>query len=332
MDITILGIDLAKSHFAVCGMDRRGQVVLRRELGRAGLLRLLHQLKPCVVAMEACGGAHHWGRAINAMGHQARLLPPHYVTPYRKGDKYDASDAEAVCEGAGRPTMRLVAVKTIAEQDVDALHSVRRLLMRQRTALSNQIRALLRERGVNVGCGMARLRRAVAEVMEGGEGGEGSAALRQLLGELAARLREFKRELEGYDRRLEQLAKADENCRRILPIEGIGPMISTALVAKVGNARQFASGRRLASYLGLVPGEHSSGGKRGARGLTKRGDRYLRTLLIHGARAAFRASINKSDPRSRWVQPTGRPPRAQRGDRGAGQQKRPHRLGPAQPC
>ena len=301
MKITTIGIDLAKSVFAVSCADRRGTVVRRVQLRRAQVLEFMRQLAPCVVGMEACGGANHWARAIGKLGHEVRLMSPALVRPYRTSpNKHDRNDADAICEAVRRPQMRYVAVKSVAQQDLLALHRVRNLLMKQRIALSNQIRALLHERGVVGRVGAAGLRQALAQALQT-ENSELSGAMGELLLELSGWLRESEQRIAAITRRLERVVKDDERCQRLMEVPGAGPLISSALVAMVGNAREFKSGRELSAYLGLTPRQHSSGGKTVMLGISKHGDRYLRTLLIHGARSLLYRNRGGTHPRAAWA-------------------------------
>lgn len=297
MEITTIGIDLAKCVFALSGADPRGKVVLRKQLKRAQMLTYLAQCQPCVVGLEACGGAHYWARAIGALGHQVKLMSPALVAPYRKGQKHDRNDADAILEALTRPSMRFVAPKSIAQQDLAALHRVRSRRLAQRIALSNQIRALLHERGIVAHTGMPGLRAALTAACAD-EHNELSPALRELLGELMTELRDVEARLRTVDQRLTEIARTDERCQRLCEVRGVGPLIATALVAAVGNAREFKSGRELSAYLGLVPRQHSSGGKTVLLGITKHGDRYLRTLLIHGARSVLYGKQRHTHPRA----------------------------------
>jgi transposase len=300
MEITTIGIDLAKSVFAVSCADRRGKVVMRKQLRRGQVLEFLGSLKRCVVGMEACGGAHHWARAIGALGHEVRLMSPAMVAPYRKGPKHDRNDADAICEAVGRPQMRYVAVKSVAQQDLLALHRVRAQLMKHRIALSNQIRALLHERGVVARLGAAGLRQALAQGLED-ERNEVSGAMGALLLELSGWLGESEQRIAAITRRIERAVKDDERCQRLLEVPGVGPLIASAMVATVGNAREFKRGRELSAYLGLTPRQHSSGGKTVLLGISKHGDRYLRTLLIHGARSLLYRNYRGAHPRAAWA-------------------------------
>jgi transposase len=299
MEVTTIGIDLAKSVFAVSCADRRGKVLMRKQLRRGQLLEFLAALKPCVVGMEACGGAHHWARAIGRLGHQVRLMSPALVRPYRSGiNKHDRNDADAICEAVGRPQMRYVAVKSVAQQDLLALHRVRAQLLKHRIAQSNQIRALLHERGVVAPLGAAGLRQALTQALAA-ENPELSGEIGEMLLELSGWLRQSEQRIAAITRRIERAVKRDERCRRLLEVPGVGPLSASALVATVGNAREFRRGRELSAYLGLTPRQHSSGGKTMLLGISKHGDRYLRTLLIHGARSLLYR--NRRNPQAAWA-------------------------------
>jgi len=300
MEVTTIGIDLAKSVFEVCGADARGKVVLRRTLRRAQLAGFMSQLTPCVVGLEACGGAHHWARRFAAAGHTVKLMSPALVAPYRKGHKHDRNDAAAICEAVTRPTMRFVVVKSVAQQDLLALHRVRVQLLKQRIALTNQMRALLHERGVACGAGTAAFKQALPQVLAG-ENSELSGELRELLLQMSGWLREFEQRIAGVEACIARHFKDDERCARLAAVPGVGPLIATALVATVGNAREFRNGRELSAYLGLVPRQHSSGGRTVLLGISKHGDRYLRMLFIHGARAALHGKRFAAHPRGRWA-------------------------------
>src|SRR5271169_4461167 len=298
--MSTLGIDLAKNLFHVHGVDGQGRTVVQRQLRRRQLMPFVAQLQPCLVAMEACGGAHYWAREIARRGHEVKLMSPRLVRPYVKSNKNDARDAEAICEAVGRPSMRFVAVKSQTQQDVLALHRVRALLIRERTAPMNQMRGLLAECGIVVAQGAARLRRALADILGDRDNSVGEI-LREALLEMSERLRSFEERLECYDRQIEKLARSDSRAGRLMTVPGVGPLIATALIASVGNAREFKRGRELSSWLGLVPREHSSGERTILLGISKRGDRYLRTLMIHGARSALRFAARKRDRNSLWL-------------------------------
>lgn len=300
MQVTTLGIDLAKNVFRLHGLDGQGRAVLRKRLTRRQLLIFVAQLPQCTVAMEACASAHYWAREIEKLGHRVRLISPRFVKPFVKANKNDASDAEAICEAAARPSMRFVPVKTAAQLEVQAVHRVRQQLMRSHTALINQVRGLLAEHGIAIPLGRHQVRRALPRILEDADNGLGGT-MRELLSEIAERLRYMEECLRRYDLRIEQMFRQDQRCRRLAEVEGVGPLTATALVAAVGNAAEFRSGRELAAYLGLVPRHRASGGRTTLLGISKRGNRYLRTLLIHGARAALRMSERRRDERSDWL-------------------------------
>lgn len=298
LHVTRIGIDLAKQVFQVHGVDERGHTVLRRRLARSQVRAVLTQLPPCVVGLEACGSAHYWARELRALGHDVRLMAPQFVRPYRKNDKNDGNDAEAICEAVGRPQMRFVPVKDVEQQAVLTVHRARQLLIAERTALVNQSRGLLAEFGLIVPAGIGALRRLWPSLLEAPAV---PALAREVFTDLADRLRTVDERIALYDRRVEALARQTEPAQRLLQAPGIGPVTATALVATVGNAHAFKNGRQFAAWLGLVPRQHSSGGTRRLGRITKRGDVYLRTLLIHGARAVMRQLARRTDATSRWV-------------------------------
>ncbi len=304
MKLKRVGVDLAKQVFQVHGVDAQERVVVRRQIRRGQLLAFFRNLEPTLVGMEACGGSHYWARELGKLGHEVRLMAPQFVKPYVKSGKNDAHDAEAICEAVSRGAMRFVAVKSADAQALQALHRIRSRLVKSRTALANEIRGLLGEFGlIESKLGIAALRRWIPQVLEDGENGL-PGLMRELLHGLHEELRLLDERVGVLDARIERQARSDERATRLLQIEGIGPVTATALVAGLGDGRQFRSGRDLAAALGIVPAQRSSGGKARLGGISKRGDPYLRTLLIHGARAAVNASLRqaKSDPRSRWIQ------------------------------
>lgn len=296
--VTRIGIDLAKHVFQLHGVDDRGHTVLRRRVSRTQLPPFFAQLRPCLVGVEACGSAHYWARTLTALGHDVRLIAPQFVAPYRTKDKNDGNDAEAICEAVGRPHMRFVPIKTVAQQAVLTVHRARQLVVAERTALVNQTRGLLAEYGLIVPTGVGALRRAWATLLEASEL---PALAREVCTDLADRLRALDERIAAYDRRVEQLARQTEPAQRLMQVAGVGPVTATALVATVGEARTFKNGRQFAAWLGMVPRQHSSGGRRRLGRITKRGDVYLRTLLIHGARAVMRQLARRTDATSRWV-------------------------------
>jgi transposase len=300
MKLTRIGLDLAKNVFQVHGVDRTERVVVRRQLSRNQVEKFFEKLAPSLIGMEACASAHHWGRVFERMGHTVRLIAPQFVKPYVKSQKNDANDAEGICEAVGRPNMRFVAIKRVEQQDMQAIHRIRSERVRQRTATANQIRGLLGEYGLVVPQGIDQVRRALPRIEEDRENGL-TGAFRRLLEDLRQDLAHLDERIEALDEEIKRAARTDEAAKRLQTIPGIGPITATALVADLGDARQFKRGREVSAFLGLTPRQHSSGGKERLSGISKRGDTYLRTLLIHGARAVLRTAGNKTYPRSRWV-------------------------------
>jgi transposase len=298
MKITTVGIDLAKQSYSVHGVDAHGKGILRKTLNRAKLLELMAQLGPCLVGLEACGGAHDMARRLMAMGHTVRLMAAKFVHPYRKSQKNDGNDAEAICEAVGRPSMRFVPVKSAEQQALLAIHRVRAELVGTRTALINQLRGLLIEFGIAMPKGRYQFRAQVGRCLSD----ERVPALaREVLTELNTRIRSLDEDILAYDRRLDALARRSEPIQRIMAIGGVGPITATAMVASIADAKVFKNGRQLAAWLGLVPRQYSTGGKPRLGRITKRGDVYLRTLLVHGARAALITMARRTDRLALWA-------------------------------
>jgi transposase len=293
MSIVILGIDLGKNSCSLVGFDADGSVVVRRRMRRDGVVAFAAKLPPCMMAMEACCGAHHMGRLLAALGHEVRLMSPEYVRPYVKAQKNDDRDAEAIAEAATRPTMRFVELKSEEQLDVQTLHRVRDRLVGERTSLTNQIRSLLLERGHVVAQGHARLRLLLGELLDSGTDALSSRMV-FLLADMRARWEELDRRIAAFDAEFAAMARDDDRARRLTGIPGIGALNATALVAAVGNAATFDRGRDLAAWLGLVPRQATTGGRPKLLGITKRGSRYLRKMLIQGARSAM-PSLARSD-------------------------------------
>ena len=300
VQIAVLGIDLGKNSCSVVGLDEAGKVVMRRRMHRDSVVKYTSGLTHCVVAMEACCGAHHLGRILRERGHQVRLMSPEYVRPYVKAQKNDDRDAEAIAEAATRPTMRFVELKTAEQLDMQSLHRVRDRLVGERTALMNQLRAILLERGITVPQGRRKLEQHLALILDGEEPGL-SRRVRVLLEEMQAEWRGLDRRIEAFDAEFAAEAKADDAARRLATIPGIGVLNATALAAAVGNAATFARGRDLAAWLGLVPRQMTTGGKPQLLGISKRGNKYLRKLLIHGARAALPSLSAGRTPLGKWL-------------------------------
>lgn len=301
MKITTSGIDVAKSVFQVHGVDQHGNVVLRRQIRRSQLLQFFSKLEPCLIGMEACASSHYWARKLTALGHAVRLMAPQFVKPYRKNDKNDGNDAEAICEAVQRPSMRFVPVKSPEQQAELAVHRVRRRLMGKRTALINQLRGLLAEYGLVLAQGANQVRSKLPALLDASSESLPPLAV-ELFRDLYEELVQLEQRIGGHERRVERLYRASPVCQRLGQVEGIGTLTATAFVATVAHAAQFKNGRQCAAWLGLVPRQDSSGGKTRLLGISKRGDVYLRTLLVHGARSAMRHTPKRSDPKSRWVE------------------------------
>lgn len=300
MNIKTLGIDLAKNIFQLNGIDADGNVVLQKRISRHKLSEFMANLPSCLVGMESCGGSNYWARKFINMGHDVKLMAPQFVKPYVKSNKSDLNDAEAICEAVTRPNMRFVGLKTIENQDIQCLHRIRNLIIKNRTALVNQIRGLLTEYGIVVAQGVAKLRKELPYILENGEN-DLSTLGRGLFSNLLGDLKETDRKVKHYDALIKQLCKSDIKYLRLTNVLGVGSLTATALVSSIGDARVFKNGRELAAAIGLVPRQFSSGGKQTLLGISKRGSRYLRYLLIHGARAAIYKAKSMSDKQSKWI-------------------------------
>jgi transposase len=302
MHIAVIGIDLGKNSCSVAGFDATGRIVLRRRMSRDGVIKLGARLPACVMAMEACCGAHHLGRALQAHGHEVRLMSPEYVQPYVKAQKNDERDAEAIAEAATRPTMRFVALKSEMQLDMQTLHRARSRLVGERTALINQLRAVLLERGITVAQGRRKLEQYLALSLDDEDAPPLplSPRMRLLIDDIRAQWRELDRRIATSDAEFVAAARIDPTARRLVTIPGIGAINATALVAAVGDARSFARARDLAAWLGLVPRQATTGGRPRLLGI-KRGNKYLRTLLIHGARAALPSLTTTAGSLGNWL-------------------------------
>jgi transposase len=300
MKIATIGLDLAKNIFQVHGVDPRGTVVLRKQLKRVQMLPFFATLEPCLVGMEACCGSHFWARKLQAYGHTVKLIAPQFVRPYVKSNKNDAADAEAICEAVARPNMRFVPVKSVEQQAILALHRVRQGFVTARTAHANQIRSLLAEYGLVLPQGINHLLQDAPDLLEDASY-ELPGLFRQLVMHQLEYLHELDRQVALLDGQIKTWHRENEASLRLAQIPGIGPITATALVASVGDARCFASGRQMAAWIGLVPRQHSSGGKQVLLGISKRGDVYLRSLLIHGARAVISALMKKTVCSTSWL-------------------------------
>ena len=297
--ITIVGLDLAKSVFQVHAADNEGMPVVRKKLRRGQVHEFFAGLSPCLIGLEACASAHYWARELQALGHEVRLIPPQYVKPFVKTNKNDAADAEAICEALVRPTMRFAAVKSAEQQSVLMLHRARELLVRQRTMLINALRGHCGEFGLVVAQGASKVT-ALIEMIEDPEDEDLPALARAALGSLVEQLRMTQIQILGLEKKLKAWHRTNEASRRLETIPGVGVITATALVATIGDASQFHSGRQLAAWLGLVPRQRSSGGKERLGRISKRGDGYIRRLLVYGARADLRWSKHRKERRSIW--------------------------------
>jgi transposase len=295
-----LGIDLGKTTFHVVGLDEGGRPRLRRRLSRTQLLQFTTNLPKCLTGMEACCGAHHIGRALIAQGHDVRLMPPQYVKPFVKTNKNDYLDAEAIAEAVQRPTMRFVPIKTEDQLDLQALHRVRNRLVARRTSVINQLRAFLLERGITPRAGRAHLERRMPEILRAAEQTL-SPRLQHLLLRLRDEWRTIDESLTEVTGEIEAIAGLDEACQRLVTVPGVGALTATAVVAAVGTGGAFRSGRDFAAWLGLVPRQHSTGGRPTLLGISKRGSGYLRRLLIHGARSVHRIANRSRLPLGAWL-------------------------------
>lgn len=286
MNITTVGIDLAKNVFQIHAVNEQGRVVLRKAVKRADLTKVFANLPACLIGLEACGSAHYWARRLMEFGHTVKLMAPHFVKPYVKRNKNDARDAEAICEAVSRPNMRFVPVKSVEQQAVLAVHRARQGFVIERTAQANQIRGLLYEQGIVIPKGVRHLEQRLPEILEDGENGLPGTS-RALFARLFEHFRALGEQVLELEQQIKEWHRGSEASQRLEAIPGIGALTASALVASIADARAFKNGRQLAAWLGLVPRQASSGGKEQLLGISKRGDTYLRTLLIHGARAVM---------------------------------------------
>lgn len=301
MDIKTLGVDLAKNIFQLHGVNAAGKLELKKTIRRPQLLEFIAKLPVCEIVMEACGGANYWARKFKEHGHVVKLISPQFVKPFVKGNKNDYKDAEAIVEASSRPSMRYVTPKTIEQQDMQSLLRSRQGCIQMRTSLSNQLRGLLGEYGIALSTGHAALRRALPGLFDRQQANELSIFFKELLESQYNMLLVIQQQIDEFDSKINELAGTKEVCKRVQQVEGIGPITAVALAATIGNPNDFKNGRHFAAFVGLVPKQHSSGGKDRLLGISKRGDSYLRTLLIHGARAVLLRADKKSDYKSRWV-------------------------------
>jgi transposase len=298
-NIKVLGIDLAKNVFQIHGTDLKGKCVLRKRLSRPKLVEFISNLTPCLIGIEACSGSHYWARVFTNMGHEVKIMSPQFVKPYVRSNKNDRNDARGIAEAVMRPDMKFVPIKSTEQQDDLLIHRARELAIKQRTAQVNQIRGLLAEYGIIIPKGIQQvatlpdLLRAHEEHL--------SVRARKIFMQLYQQFRRYDRQVDVYDHQLKGMAQADVRCQAVMKIDGVGPITATAVVATMGNANVFKNGREFSAWLGLVPKQHSSGNKIRLSGISKRGDRYMRKLLIHGARSVVKTCDKKSDRKNVWV-------------------------------
>ncbi|MGK3126453.1 IS110 family transposase [Candidatus Pantoea formicae] len=301
MDIAFMGIDLAKNVFQLCGLNHAGKPVYTRRVERKILLQTLVNLPACLIGIEACTGAFYWQREFEKLGHKVKIISPQYVKPFIRGQKNDGNDAQAIAVALMQPTMQFVPPKSPEQQDIQALHRARQRIVNHRTATICQIRGLLLDRGISIGTAMSRARRAVPLILEDGENGL-SIRMRKTIAELYELFIDLEKRINFFDKEIETVFRQSAECQRIAKVKGIGPKTATAVVAAIGNGQEFKNGRHFAAWLGLVPRQHSSGDRRVLMNITKKGDKYLRTLLIHGARAVVRVATNNNDGSlNQWV-------------------------------
>lgn len=304
MNITTMGIDIAKNVFHVCGIDRKNKIVLNKKLTRKDFAEFLKSIPAnCMVVMEACGGSHYWGRQLLSLGINVKLIPGQYVRPFLLGNKTDQNDAKAIAEAAQRPDMRFVPIKTLQQQDYMAVHRIRERLIGQRTALSNEIRGMLAERGFLINKGFAALKRALPEILSGEyEGDEITGDFLYLLNNLWHEFKNLEEEIKKYEQQVAKIYRENEACQLIGEIPGVGHVTATAIIAAFGDSpKTYGSSRKFASSIGLVPKESSSGGKQRLFSISKHGNSYIRRLLVHGARSVIlRASKEKTEIHQ-WV-------------------------------
>jgi len=300
MKITAIGIDLAKNVLQIHGVNERGKAVLKKQLKRDQVTAFFANVPPCLIGMEACGSAHYWARRLQSFGHDVKLMAPQFVKPYVKTNKNDVADAEAICEAVSRPSMRFVPIKNGEQQSVLAMHRARQGFVKARTAQANQIRGLLAEYGIVIPQGIGYIAKRLPEILEDGEN-ELPGAFRQLLQRLGDHLKQLDRQVTELEVQIRNWHRGSDASKKLEQIPGIGPITASALVASIGDAKSFQSGRQLAAWLGLVPRQHSTGGKQVLLGISKRGDSYLRMLLIHGARAVIRVAERRAGYAGSWL-------------------------------
>ena len=298
--ISVLGIDLAKNVFQLHGVDQEGNILVKKKLTRQKLNQYIMQLPPCLIGIEACSASHYWARQFESYGHEVKIMSPQYVKPYVKSNKNDQNDAAAIAEAVTRPSMRFVPKKSLEQQDLQLLHRMRSQLIKQRTATSNQIRGFLAEYGMTIPMGLRYVRNQLPGILEDAENGL-TVISRAAFNELYQALQHLDGRIQKLESQIEAYAEQEPRCQRLVTLRGIGPLTATAIFSTVGDGSAFSCGRHLAAYLGLVPKQRGSGGKSVMLGLSKRGDKYLRYLLIHGARSVIFNLRGKTDDLSLWI-------------------------------
>lgn len=300
MNVKTVGVDLAKNIFQIHAVDAQGKVVLKKKVTRDRLLTSLANVGPALVGMEACAGAHYWAKEIEKLGHTVRIMNPTFVAPYIKNQKNDANDAEGICEAVSRPNMRFVPVKSFEQQDMQGLHRVREQLIKQRTAMANQIRGLLGEYGYVIPKGIRYVDKRLSDILA-----DPACRLTEtghwMFSDLLQRLREGQEHIQSIEAKIREAFVANDSCQVLDAVKGIGVLIATAVVSAIGNAKEFKNGRQFAAWLGLVPKQNSSGGKTRLQGITKQGNNYLRRLFVHGARSTLYWAKEGKTPLSQWL-------------------------------
>jgi transposase len=300
MPTLTIGLDIAKNVFKIHGVDRHGKTVLQRKLRRAEVLKFFSKLEPSLIGIEACHGSHFWARELTSLGHTVRLVPTQYVKPFLVGGKNDANDAAAICAAVTRSSIHFVAIKSAEQQSLQSVHRMRQRLIQERTAKSNQIRSMFAEEGVIFPVGLPQLRKGIVTLVNDPDA-HITPLLRRLGSMYLEQLKALQQWLDELGAEVANIFKNNEACQRLATVPGIGPVIATALVSSVGDPSQFRNGRQFAAWLGLTPMQRSSGGKTKLGGITKRGDTYLRTLLVQGARAVMHFVNRRDDRHSRWI-------------------------------
>lgn len=300
METTAVGLDLAKNVFQLHALNDQGRAVLKKAVRRQQLMATFANMPPCLIGVEACASAHHWARKLQSLGHTVRLMAPQFVKPYVKTNKNDAADAEAICEAVQRPNMRFVPIKNAEQQAILSLHRARQGFVKARTAQANQIRGLLAEFGIVIPQGICHVAKQLPLILEDGQE-ELPGIFRQLLHRLGDHLKELDRHVGELEVQIQLWHRQCVASKKLASIPGVGAITASALVASIGDAKCFKDGRQLAAWLGLVPRQHSSGGKQTLLGISKRGDAYLRTLLVHGARSVIRVAQQKADHAGSWL-------------------------------